>query len=40
MGDTKGNAHLTGRQNTGVVASGFDTFIATVTIGDATNIRA
>lgn len=36
----KGKAYLTGRQNTGVVASGFDTFIATVTIKDATNMHA
>ncbi len=28
----KGNAYLTGHQNTGVVSSGFDTFIATVTV--------
>lgn len=31
---------LTGRQNTGVVSSGFDTFIATVTVNDATHIHA
>lgn len=36
----KGKAYLTGRQNKGVVASGFDTFIATVTIKDATNMHA
>lgn len=36
----KGKAYLTGRQNKGVVPSGFDTFIATVTIKDATNMHA
>ncbi len=35
----KGNAYLTGHQNTGVVSSGFDTFIATVTVNDATHIH-
>ncbi len=35
----KGNTYLAGQQNTGVVSSGFDTFIATVTVNDATHIH-
>lgn len=35
----KGNAYLTGRQNTGVVASGFDTFNIKLIVKDETHIH-